>query len=141
MTTPNRIQNLTRGVLLVVIASLLTSCSLMRSQRAEEAQRTLLGMKKTDLYACAGVPNRTEKVDDKEFLTYEGGGDQHGYAGGGGQNGLGGGSIAMKKRYCNANVMLGNGKVEKVSYSGRTGGYFTEGEQCAFILDPCLPKK
>lgn len=130
-----------RAAMVAALALLLASCSLMRSQRAEEAQSALIGLSKVDLYSCAGVPNRTEKVEGMEFLTYEGGGDQHGYAGGGGQSGLGAGGVSLKKRYCNANVVVGtDGRVKKVSYSGRTGGYFTEGEQCAFILDPCLPK-
>ena len=122
----------------LVATLFLSNCSIMRANRAEQAQNELVGMSKVDLYSCAGVPNRKEMVEDREFLTYEGGGDQTGYAGGGGEGGIGAGGVSLKKKYCHANVVLKDGRVEKVSYSGRTGGYFTKGEQCAFILDPCL---
>lgn len=125
-------------VLAICVVPLLTSCTLMRSNRAERAQDEMIGMSKIDLYSCAGVPNRTDTVDGVEFATYEGGGDQRGYVAGGGQSGLGGGRVAMDRRYCHANFVIRNGKISKVTYTGRSGGYFTEGEQCAFIVDKCL---
>ncbi len=132
---------LARAVIVLSVVSLCASCTLMRSNRAERAQNEMIGMSKIDLYSCAGVPNRTEMVDGVEFATYEGGGDTRGYVGGGGQQGVGGGATATMRRYCHANFVIRNGRVAKVTYTGRSGGYFTEGEQCAFIVDKCLSNR
>jgi hypothetical protein len=76
-----------------------------------------------------------------EFLTYAGGGDSVGYVGGGAGSSGGGGVIALNKRYCEVTFVLRNGIVEKVNYSGRTGGLITKGEQCGFVVENCLPNR
>jgi len=35
-------------------------------------------------------------------------------------------------------TVLRDGIVEKVNYTGRTGGYATQGEQCAFVVENCV---
>jgi hypothetical protein len=80
-------------------------------------------MSKKDLFLCAGVPIRQERVDDLEFLSYSSGGDTE---------------EVGKRRYCDVTFVLKDGKVTKVNYSGRTGGLITKDEQCAFIVEKCL---
>ncbi len=110
-----------------------------RASIASRAQTELIGMSKKDLLSSAGVPVRQERVDDLEFLTYTGGGDSvgTGYAT---QTSPSSAIVASKKhhRYCEATFILKEGKVDKLNYSGRTGGLATKGEQCAFIVENCL---
>jgi len=91
---------------------------------------------------CAGVPGRSQQVDEMEFFTYHSGGDSVGFARRGGSAfSKRWGAISVRKRYCEVTFALENGVIKKVSYVGRTGGLITEGEQCAFILQNCVPSK
>ena len=78
--------------------------------------------------SCAGVPQRQDRVDDLEFLTFAGGGDSVG----------GGDTGRTNRRYCEATFALKDGIVQRVNYQGRTGGLLTKGEQCAFIVENCV---
>jgi hypothetical protein len=123
---------------------LLSGCASTKFGRADLAQRAkteMIGMSKKDLLLCAGVPVRSQQVEDLEFLTYNSGGDSVGYAAGGSGSSTGGGAISLHKRYCEVTFALQNGVISKVSYAGRTGGLITEGEQCAFVLQNCVPSK
>ena len=47
------------------------------------------------------------------------------------------GSAVATTRHCTVNVVMANGYVSRVNYSGPTGGLITEGEQCAFAVQNC----
>jgi hypothetical protein len=131
-------------IITFLVPLLLLGCAGSKFHRAEVATRAkteLVGMSKKDLLSCAGVPVRSQQVEDMEFLTYVGGGDNVGYAGGAAGSSAAGGVIAMHKRYCEVTFVLKAGKVEKVNYTGRTGGWATKGEQCAFVIENCLKDK
>jgi hypothetical protein len=120
----------------VLVAAVCLSCaSQRRATVASRAQTELVGMAKKDLLMCAGVPIRQERVDDLEFLTYAGGGDSTAAVVATSQR------TAVGKtahRYCEATFVLKEGVVQQVNYQGRTGGLFTKGEQCAFIVENCV---
>ncbi len=123
-----------RIVTVLLIALFATSCaSMQRASIANKAKSNLIGFSKLALYECAGTPSRKETVDGVEFLTYLGGGDITGYVAG-----STGGAFASERRYCEATFVIKNGKVAKVNYSGRTGGWASKGEQCAFIVQNCV---
>lgn len=129
-----------RLMIAAISICLITGCAAQhRAELASRAQTELIGMSKKDLLSCAGVPVRQEKVDDLEFLTYTGGGDSvgTGYAT---QTSNSSAIVVSKRhhRYCEATFILKDGKVDKINYSGRTGGLATRGEQCAFIVENCL---
>lgn len=127
----------------LVIAALLAGCASTKFGRADLAERAkvgLIGKSKKDILMCAGVPVRSEQAENMEFMTYYSGGDSDAYVAGGAGSSAGGGAVSVKKRYCEVTFILSNGIVEKVNYAGRTGGLITEGEQCAFVLQNCLPK-
>jgi len=124
----------------IIFLSGCASSKFGRSDLAKRAKVELVGKSKTEILMCAGVPMRSQQVDNMEFITYFSGGDSHGYAAGGAGSSAGGGAFSVKKRYCEVTFILKNGVVEKVNYTGRTGGWATEGEQCAFVLQNCLPK-
>jgi hypothetical protein len=118
--------------ILIILISILTLCVFIsgcavhkRMEIAESAKTELVGLSKKDLLSCAGVPTRSDKVDDMEFLTY-------------GSDATGIGFFHRSKRYCEVTFTLKNGVVEKVSYSGNTGGRFTEDEQCAYVIKSCM---
>lgn len=129
------------GVLvsLIMLGCATSSSKFQRAEIAERAKTEMVGMSKTDLLSCAGVPARSQQVDELEFLTYLSGGDSVGIATGGTSSSTGVGVIATKKRYCEVTFVLKDGRIEKVNYTGRTGGYATQGEQCAFVVANCLP--
>jgi hypothetical protein len=112
-----------------------------RAQVAEQALTSLVGMSKKDLYFCAGVPARQEQVDGLEFLTYIAGGDRTATGIATATSpGTGVGVASSQRRYCEVTFLLANGTVQKVNYLGRTGGWATKGEQCAFVVENCLQK-
>ena len=98
-----------------------------RMKMAETAKSELVGLSKTDLLSCAGVPIRSEKINDMEFLTYV-------------SDATGIGFFHRSKRYCEVTFTLKDGVVEKVSYSGNTGGRFTKDEQCAYVIVSCIER-
>ena len=131
------------ALMLIVIASLLAGCASSKFGRADLAERAkveLIGKSKEAILMCAGVPVRSQQVENMEFMTYYGGGDSDAFFAGGAGSFAGGGVVSVKKRYCEVTFILKNGVVEKVNYSGRTGGLITNSEQCAFVLQNCLPK-
>jgi hypothetical protein len=40
-------------------------------------------------------------------------------------------------RYCNVSVVMADGRVSRINYTGPTGGALTGGEQCAFAVQNC----
>lgn len=115
------------GLFTVLVLSAFTSgCAVhKRAKMAERAPSELVGLSKIDLLSCAGVPVRSEKIDNMEFLTYVGSGDSKGI-------------FHRRQHYCEVTFTLRDGVVQKVTYAGNTGGYFTKGEQCAYVIAPCL---
>jgi hypothetical protein len=47
-------------------------------------------------------------------------------------------AVISKHRYCEVTFVLDDDKIVKVGYTGRTGGYATSGEQCAFVVANCV---
>lgn len=131
-----------RTVLLLVICTLLISgCARTKFGRASLANKAkveLIGKTKKEILLCAGVPNRSEKADNIEFLTYVSGGDSRGSIRSSRNSSSRRSSVSVKKRYCEVTFIFDSGIVEKVNYSGRTGGLATRGEQCAFVLQNCV---
>jgi hypothetical protein len=117
------IAGLLAGLFLSAAAS---GCAVhQRAKMAERAPSELVGMSKVELLSCAGVPVRSEKIENMEFLTYTGSGNDKGF-------------FHRRHHYCEVTFTLKDGMVQKVSYAGNTGGFFTRGEQCAYVIAPCL---
>ena len=115
---------------------------LHRAELANRAKTELIGLSKKELYLCAGVPNRQDHIEDLEFLTYVGGGDNTGVGlGTTVTNNVAVGAVSSQHRYCEVTFVLQNGVVHKINYQGRTGGWASEGEQCAFVVRNCLKEK
>lgn len=114
---------------MIVITFLISGCvhtTIGRKQIAEDAKIELIGKSKKEILLCVGAPDQQLKEEDLDILTYYSGKDFVI-----GQN-------AAAGKYCKIDFFFDAGKVVQINYSGRTGGVFTEGEQCAFALENCL---
>jgi len=114
---------------------------MQRADVAMFAQTELVGLSKAEILACAGKPARTVSASDAESLVYIGGGD--GAAAGNVKPGseAGTGSAPSGEKYCEVTFVLRRGYVEKVTYGGPNSGAFAQGEQCAFVVQKCLPTR
>jgi hypothetical protein len=113
-----------------------------RTELAKRAQTEMLGMSRKDLLWCAGVPVRFQQVDDMELFTYyNSSDDRFGNTVGRTWFPAAEGTIPVNQQYCEVTFVLQYGVINKVSYAGRTGGKNTEGEQCAFVIQNCIPSK
>jgi hypothetical protein len=132
------------SVFALALATLLLGCaSRERAETAERAKSEMVGMTKASVFACAGIPARQESVGNMEFLSYSGGGDVVTAHSGSGtvvstNVVVGSGVSTAQRRYCEVTIVLTDGVVTKVNYSGRTGGLLSKGEQCAFVVDNCV---
>jgi hypothetical protein len=118
---------------LVVFAApvlMLAACanpSQERADIAEFAKTQLVGVSKAEILACAGTPLRTAIKGNAELLTYVG------------SSGIAGTSQkSPKEHYCEVTFLLRRGFVEEVKYSGPSGGFMTQGEECAFVVQKCV---
>lgn len=135
----------------VAVLGLLAACANPAADQALYAQSALIGMPKTTLLSCAGVPDRQAAVDNREFYTYNSGrivsypspsfglygggwGPRYGY-GAGYWPGYAGSDIASID--CDATFTLRNGVVERIVYGGASGGSTRLG-QCYAIVQNCL---
>jgi len=125
---------------------LLTSCASAKFQRAEvasQAKNSMVGMTKESVLACMGAPAQHATVGETEVWSYPSGGDTTSFGNAtGSTNSLGYtnvfGSSSSLHRYCIVNIVMTGGRVRAVNYNGRTGGWASEGEQCAFAVQNCV---
>lgn len=128
----------------MALALAVASCAAYeRSGQATKVKSQLVGLRKDQVRACAGPPRRREVRDETEVWIYEVGDDDvrrgpDPSATDPGTFGIESPSRVIPKRYCVARVSIREGRVSSVSYSGMTGGVFSRGEQCAFVLGSCL---
>lgn len=139
-----------RGVRRIVPALLsvlaLAGCVSTAAETSWRAQRSLVGMPKSALLSCAGVPTRQASADGLEFLTYSsqridsvpgwmgwdwGPGWHHPYGAWGYQ------TSETRSTDCEATFTLRNGVVERLVYGGDgANGIYS---QCATIVANCVP--
>lgn len=145
MTRPDRhLGRWPARVLVVTLAFVVPSCAAYeRAEQAEKVKSQLVGMRKDEVRACAGPPARRQVGDDSEVWIYQVGDDDirrgpDPSASDPGAFGVPSPSRTIPRRYCVARVFMRKGRVARVTYSGMTGGVFSRGEQCAFVLGSCL---
>jgi hypothetical protein len=123
------------GLLAVV---LLSGCAVQRAETARNAKVQMVGLPKEKVLACMGVPAKTMTVGQTEVWAYlSGNGHSEGSAVVSGDNGIASGFAVSSRRFCNVSIVMTNGAVSEVNYSGPTGGLLTAGEQCAFAVQNC----
>ncbi len=125
----------------LVFAALLTlaSCGYDDSRMAHQAQINMTGMTAADLQSCAGVPDKTKKVDDHtEIFSYNLKND----SAGGVQITLpvigGGYTVGGSGSTCNAHFRIVDNKVASLFYSGNNDRPVGEDGVCAPIVRGCM---
>jgi hypothetical protein len=121
---------------------LIGACALQRAQEASKAQATLLGMSKEQVLTCMGSPRNSAAVGSTEVWSYfsgDGRTDTFGVVNTWGSQGWlsGFGSATTASRYCKVDVVMVDGRVTHLNYSGPTGGLLSKGEQCAYAVENC----
>ncbi len=143
-------------VFLFLSCLLLSACAMQRAKDAGDAQARMVGMSKEQVFACMGIPQRKATQGETEIWLYKSGNERterNGIKGKAtGASALNDGfldalssSLTLEnqvsdKRYCLIHVVMKGERVTAVNYSGPTGGFLTEDEQCAFATRNCLGK-
>jgi len=127
-----------KRLVLLALPLTLANCGYEDSLTAHQAQISLAGMTTTELQSCAGIPDKTNRIDpNTEIFSYV---LKNESAGGldltlpaiGGLN-LGGGSST-----CNANIRMVGNRVHSVFYSGNNDRTVGTDGVCAPIFRGCL---
>jgi len=130
---------------------------MQRAKEAELAQAHMVGMSGEQIFSCMGIPARKAAHGELEVWLYRSGNERteksKNRVSVSGAKDTSGNALmdafgtsffneeeVKEKRYCLIYVVLKNDKVEAVRYSGPTGGFLTEDEQCAYATRNCLPK-
>jgi hypothetical protein len=127
-----------RSISILVLLTL-TACSVKASHQALDSQTALVGVSRDDLDYCAGLPTKTEKLDDHtELRSYEYKPDNASTMSvnlpviGGGVTMGGGGD-------CKATFKMIDGRVAGLRYAGDTdSGMGGRDAVCAPIVAHCL---
>lgn len=139
----------------IFLLLIIPACAVQRAQDATTAQQRMVGMSREQVFTCMGIPKRKGVEGNTEIWFYKSGNDRTDRTKGTGsittkravkQNtitdtlsaAVSGGDEVSEKRYCNIDIVIGDGVVKAVNYSGPTGGILTEDEQCAFATRNCL---
>jgi hypothetical protein len=139
---------------MLAVATCLAACAFQRAQIANGAQNQMVGLTKEQVLACMGPPAAKTAEGTTEVWSYHSGNDRTTVSaigssttnasivgGPGNASGtastLSSGIGIASRRYCNVSVVMADGRVSRVNYSGPTGGALTGGEQCAFAVQNC----
>jgi hypothetical protein len=125
----------------IILAGLLTlsGCGYSDSRMAHQAQINMVGMTLADLQSCAGVADRSTRIDDRtQILTYAVDND----SAGGIEVTLpvigGGYTVGGSGSRCNANFRIEDNKVASLFYSGNNDRPIGEDGVCAPIIRGCM---
>ena len=120
-----------KRIILAALVGVLSGCTLQHAADANRAQKEMVGLTRTELFQCAGVPHRTANEGGLDYLVYSA--EQ--------TTPYKGGSFSEN---CDATFILRNDVVIKVMYRGDTGGlhpiFKTKGRACFPIIEHCLKK-
>ena len=109
---------------------------------AKKARSDMVGFSRGDVLGCMGAPARKESAGNTTVWTYYSGGASTSFSSGSaniqGKTVTGSSSTVTRNRSCTINVVMKNEIVQRVNYSGRTGGLLTKGEQCAYAVENCV---
>lgn len=143
--------------LTVLALFMLSGCAFQRSEDALTARQRMVGMTKEQVFACMGLPKRKGIEGNTEIWAYTSGNNRTDSSRlstslsrkqNSGSDSLWddlGSSLTLtettrESRYCIVQVVLSDNLVKAVNYSGPSGGFLTNDEQCAYAVRNCLLK-
>jgi len=131
------------AAILLFAAILLTACTSMRPEQAENAQNKMVGLSKERLLACMGPPANRVVENTGEVWSY----DSHGYVASGSSQQFCKTKLVTvlgelctdwvspptrpSATVCRVNVVMNDSHVTQVNYIGST-------EQCGFAVANCI---
>lgn len=143
-----------REITFISLALILSGCAVERAAVANNAQQQMIGMSKEQVLSCMGPPGGKQAEGVTEVWSYSSGGEtvSSSYASATGTasgvrmgnmlsasgSSQGFGFSNTQSRYCVVNIVMSGGMVNRVNYSGPTGGLITGGEQCAYAVRNCV---
>jgi hypothetical protein len=121
------------------LLALLAACGYSDSRMAHQAQIDMMGMSAADLQACAGIPDKTKRIDGRtELFSYAVKNDSPG----GVEVNLpvigGGYTIGGSGTSCTATVRLTDNRVSGLFYSGNNDRPVGQDGVCAPIIRGCM---
>lgn len=127
----------------VTMALVLSGCgSFERVELAERAKSELVGLSKEELLACMGAPSEQASAGDTEVWDYDSGVETvattTGSATATNRRFFGSQITSFHRLYCEVSVVIEQDRVTRINYQGNTGGIFSEGEQCSYVVENCL---
>ncbi|MBV8193795.1 MAG: hypothetical protein JOY64_30640 [Alphaproteobacteria bacterium] len=130
---------MTRSVCVPLVMLLLGGCAFAGHRVAEEGRRAIVGMDAETVQACAGIPTRTKRLDDRtEIYSYELKNENTG----GVQVTVpmigGGFKIGSSGSYCHAVMRMKDGKVAELEYTGDNDDPVGREGVCAPLVRGCL---
>jgi len=135
----DKLKILALGTAIASIALSVAGCAIQRAETASKAQATMAGMSKGQVLSCMGTPVRAGKAGDTEVWTYESGDNQTNTFGSASALGhVAFGSSTSETLSCKIDVVMNEGRVTRINYSGPTGGLLTAGEECGYAVDNCV---
>lgn len=118
-----------KAIFLLLFSTLATGCAMERAQIAQNAQVRMVGFTKERILACMGPPMNKAAEGATESWSYASTPTINMDRGSG------------STRYCNVTILMTGGIVSSVRYQGPTGGLISEGEQCAYLVNACVPSQ
>jgi hypothetical protein len=110
----------------LVVGLLVQGCAVVRNQDATDARTALIGRSRSEIMACAGIPNNDTKADGKEIATYS---VAARYSASG---------VVLGVRNCTVTIVFDAGLVSSVAYIVEDPGPLAPFESCAEIVSTCL---
>lgn len=134
---------LVTGSTIATLSLMLAGCgSFERAELAERAKSELVGLSKEEILNCMGAPSERASAGDTEVWDYESGVETFatttGSATATNRRFFGSQVTAIHRLYCEVSVVIEQGRVTRINYRGNTGGLFSEGEQCSYVVENCL---
>jgi hypothetical protein len=122
----------------LVILGALSGCILVNQQMAETAKTALVGKSRSQILACAGIPNQTFRDGATEYMAYYGSGNVRTH----GSGFVEGNSIiysgGSRQAQCVVNIAIRNDYVSDVNYRSSGGAITAPDEACGIVLRGCL---
>jgi hypothetical protein len=105
---------------------LVQGCALIQNQQAIDAKSALIGRRRPEVMACAGIPNKVAKSGTKEIVTYS---VAARYLVSG---------VVLGVRNCNVSIVFDEGRMSAVHYIIEDPSILAPFEECAEIVATCL---
>jgi hypothetical protein len=112
----------------LALCLLIQGCALVRNQQANDAESALIGRRRAEIMACAGIPDKVIKTGGKEIASYMVlGATRHLVSG-----------TVLGQGQCTMTIVFEASRVAAVSYTSEDPGILAPLESCAQIVAGCL---